>query len=734
MPQPPPPPPPSTLSTTDWSSSSTIAAVIRSARASLLEPSRPFTPAIEAVGANNNGNSGRSVAVAGGGGGRVATPLPPTHRRSSSFKDSVLPARLPPLARMSTTPISTSPASTPTTTCTPTSTSTTASTTPVVGSNIHPQQAADIERMLASFSADTTSGSRSSTSAALMWCKELNTMLTDEFISHANANSLRERLIKRLFKLVDAKSARLRLRACAVAIKLTSQISPLLETAWVVYQTSKEASNDNIFIEEGLIPLLVLTLQSVLANKISTVSEAMSPAALRPFTAPEALSSLACDIATSRMELALYLLGALRNVTGESAGQKAAGVAWGVEVVPKVLNWLYREGTRSQLPEGKQLQLLIQATGYCRNMSVAVPHARQLTRQGIAGLLTLILSRHATNRELALNVARVLSKLSTDAKCASVMLRDCENNNGTDGGSSVDLLARAALRAMELHAQCAPLVLRLSFTLANLSSTSESTRVDVARHLPIVCSLLVAYRALCCNDDDDDDDDVCEDKRRDSNNSPCTEKEAEEVLISLVRLVAHLAISPELGPRIAASEDIANVLASVLQDSPDIANEELLLNAVSAVTNISFYHTPDNRLLHMRCAVAQHLVNLLLSDNNEMVTEAARALGNYARFQVLASLGAVPRLAEVLQHALAQIGTSQEGEDVGYNVGVVSKALANVLMNAECGPDDMRVVANVLIMVEEESDVWRVRVDEDTLRLLDQIRTHVCGDVVETCS
>jgi hypothetical protein len=54
----------------------------------------------------------------------------------------------------------------------------------------------------------------------------------------------------------------------------------------------------------------------------------------------------------------------------------------------------------------------------------------------------------------------------------------------------------------------------------------------------------------------------------------------EQLQVKLVRLLANLSISAEVGPLVAEMDDVS-VLLSILDGSP---GEELLLNAVSALT------------------------------------------------------------------------------------------------------------------------------------------------------
>ena len=65
------------------------------------------------------------------------------------------------------------------------------------------------------------------------------------------------------------------------------------------------------------------------------------------------------------------------------------------------------------------------------------------------------------------------------------------------------------------------------------------------------------------------------------------------------------------------------LLVRLLEHKPIAHFEELVLNAVSAITNLSFYHQPLNAVLQHE-TVAKLLVPLLLHDNHEAKLECAR--------------------------------------------------------------------------------------------------------------
>lgn len=103
-----------------------------------------------------------------------------------------------------------------------------------------------------------------------------------------------------------------------------------------------------------------------------------------------------------------------------------------------------------------------------------------------------------------------------------------------------------------------------------------------------------------------------------------------DVLVKLIRLIAHLAISPAIGEQIATSPS-SLALLKVLQVGRMEVHEELLLNAASAVTNLTYYMPDSSALLRSHAQLCQVLVPVLVFPNAEGMIEAARALGNLSR-------------------------------------------------------------------------------------------------------
>ena len=266
------------------------------------------------------------------------------------------------------------------------------------------------------------------------------------------------------------------------------------------------------------------------------------------------------------------------------------------------------------------MQLLVLTTATLRNVAVsgAVP---QFVASGAVGALCELLGAAAWHRELSLNVSRVLAKLSlSDAALAQI-----------DAAAHTDAIVRA-LREHDTHL---PVLIRLSFVHANLAAASTAPtgrRRAAAPPAPPRCAR----------------------RRRRARAAAAAATAAEEAaggaaggaaegagdalagdsldaVVKLIRLVAHLSICPEVGARMATAPEVGCLLKLLESFTMEGAHEELLLNTVSAITNLTYYVVDGSTLLEQPARLAGLLVDVLAMPNEEGVVEACRALGNLSR-------------------------------------------------------------------------------------------------------
>jgi armadillo repeat-containing protein 2 len=179
-----------------------------------------------------------------------------------------------------------------------------------------------------------------------------------------------------------------------------------------------------------------------------------------------------------------------------------------------------------------------------------------------------------------------------------------------------------------------PLVVRLVFVLGSLTSSEEEHRIkifEVEGALDLLLSLLVTHvdellRAMA---------EAKGGGRRGEGKGEgaaalVMNHPSQDLLVKLVRLLAHLAISSEVGPEMGKSPHVEAMLR-LLENVSIQETEELLLNTVSLVTNLTYYASSSSVLWDRRMQLLPLLAEMLFVENHEAVLEAARAFGNLSR-------------------------------------------------------------------------------------------------------
>lgn len=358
-----------------------------------------------------------------------------------------------------------------------------------------------------------------------------------------------------------------------------------LNVVKALFKLSKEDSHDEHFVQEGLIHSLL----GILCN---------------------------AGEQASLLEIWLFTLGALRNVTNHDCSQQALGKAG---ALPVLQGFLQPQGTS---PSGgaKEVQLLVQVLGLLRNLAMPSETHHEFLELGILPQLLDASARYPQLEEVQVNYARILSRLSEDDDICEALCAD-------------EMHLHRIIECMRAHAGVQRLALRMLFVLGNLTGESGRMRTAFMFELGGVALLeeLAAHywqrdRKLAQAEASSS---FCADGGRGEEAEEC-----EEVLVKLVRVVANVAMSEDAGPTLAESAPVTDLLLDVLGCKCMPQSEELVLNVVSAITNLTFYDTPGNLLLAPENAelVCRQLRPLMLeSYNAEALSEAARALGNLSR-------------------------------------------------------------------------------------------------------
>lgn len=357
----------------------------------------------------------------------------------------------------------------------------------------------------------------------------------------------------------------------------------------VATQTIFEASQEEeTGEEEGLVPILVARLTRAAQSRAS----------------PDDLEPL------------LYITATLENYLGGRRRLEIVKSSQGL--LTCALCDLLRAATT-----WRQKELMFHATGALRNVCGDHTQTRQLESgkavNVVARALHVALEKKndLIDWDLLLNIARCLARLSRhNSKWAWLVAGDVLDDPESLLCDVFDaLIAAYSERRRDV-------AVRLAYALGNATADNPPSREIVGRRINRILEML---------------DDV---RRR---------AEDEDILTNLIRIVANCSVDPRVGARVALSPQVASCLSHLLVTADD--NEELLLNVVSALANLSYYDTS----MKIDKETCSRLVDVLLHPNREAVSEAARAFGNLSRDsharRLMSAVEADEALVVLLEHA-----------------------------------------------------------------------------------
>jgi len=440
---------------------------------------------------------------------------------------------------------------------------------------------------------------------------------------------------------------------CGHILNNTSSIAIHIGVCKVLFKLSKNDGNDRFFEEYKIIKQLLRIISSI--NVLETVDN---------------------DLLLQQYDLLIYSIATLKNVSNSFENQNVIYMMDGTSIFNKIIltlikmNSIPNNSSDSSL-NNRPTQILIQITATIRNL-VTNEHARSviLKDQIIKSLFLLLKSYLLFNRyeELILNISRIFSKLSLYSEFQILL----ENST-----SSIIALTKLLLA----HYTNNPLVVRICFILGNLSCDKTSNIPDIIfDYIPDLVQLLeLLVRKTINNEEKMKDEmsssDIQENEDGHSTNNTTNEnnhakkeeiylkeKEEEDVLIKLIRLIANMALNNKAGPIIAEIPEIT-CLVDLFKIKNIHDNEELILNIVGAIANISYYNVPRNEILNQRITIAKLLLPLMFYDNIEAVIEASRVFGNITQFEDVCDFAKISKASEMFVILL-----DHSNRDVVYNI------------------------------------------------------------------
>ncbi|TKS75570.1 Armadillo repeat-containing protein 2 [Collichthys lucidus] len=189
------------------------------------------------------------------------------------------------------------------------------------------------------------------------------------------------------------------------------------------------------------------------------------------------------------------------------------------------------------------------------------------------------------------------------------------------------------LELLSKHHQKQDLVVRLLFTLGNLTAKSDEARRQLFQCEGCTGTLLQLYDSYQRRDDS-----AHTPTRKGPPPSPnrppappaCVQ-EHDDVLVKLVRVLANMCIHPAVGPALATNTACIQLLMETLELRSVQESEELLVNVAATVNNMSFYQEDSSVLRLSRLTIAKLMLKLVLSSSMDAMLEATRVYGNLSQ-------------------------------------------------------------------------------------------------------
>lgn len=348
-------------------------------------------------------------------------------------------------------------------------------------------------------------------------------------------------------------------------------------------------------------------------------------------------------------ELLLYCIAILKNISYDSQENKDYLTENNtLGLLHTVLENAVRHLATEKQDQEKAIQLLVQVTACLRNIVNTENDFLAVSKSTILQLLCPLAKNLINHHELTLNICRIFSKVSLQEDCQKIMNDQCKN------------FYRIMLSVLNQYQDSISVIIRICFILGNLTFDNENERSEFSlqNDVPLLLNLLQQY----------DGKDISVSKKISELPLDANEKEKskllkekrdiEDLLTKLIRLIANISIDKERGSYLTHSMQ-TKYLIHILERKSVIESEELVLNVVRCITNLTYYENefrsqnsnlllPEGTIFKHKFKLCELLSPLLLHDHPDAVLESARSFGNLSQDSSVQAWMRQRRLDEVM--------------------------------------------------------------------------------------
>ncbi|XP_004568862.2 armadillo repeat-containing protein 2 [Maylandia zebra] len=389
----------------------------------------------------------------------------------------------------------------------------------------------------------------------------------------------RSGILRTLFRLIDLNYAQLNMHIAQLCLALCVSGNNLLNICKLIFQISRTESNDILFQNNSVIDSLLRMLSN---EHVSASGEAI-----------------------------LYCVGTLKFLSGNTEILRILLDKNFICVAQKLIQKLCIV-EETNLPIAGHI--LVQLTTILRNLADLSDSRPLFVSFSILPALCQVLQQHCEDQDVCMNISRIYSKLSSYSECRLALAQtpDCY---------------QLFLELLSKHHQKQDLIVRLLFTLGNLTAKSDEPRLELFQCDGCMRTLLRLYDIYQRKD---------EPPRtvvQKGASPPVRPQVADDVLVKLVRVLANMCIHPAVGPPVAADTACIRLLMETLELRTVEESEELLVNVAAVINNLSFYQKETSAIKHNQLHIAKLMLKLLLSSSTGAMLEAVRVYGNLSHYE-----------------------------------------------------------------------------------------------------
>ncbi|XP_076801568.1 armadillo repeat-containing protein 2-like [Clavelina lepadiformis] len=427
-------------------------------------------------------------------------------------------------------------------------------------------------------------------------CDQLYAALRNGFCFERMSSRRKTSLLTELYRLLRSGSSELDILCARIVLEVGVRNKNLSNVCKLVYQICRDKKFDDLFIKYQMISPMLDVLRDVV-NPISKYEN---------------------------YEAFLYLNGGLKFLSDNKLIANIMYTSNGIGILVQFLNTTI--GALDIADDVKKAHkfaesIFVQVCLTFRNL-MNMDYKAQQSMSAIPTLATIIRNLRS-EQELTWILSRIFSKLSMYSLSVNHFLAE---------RSWPELF----LSTLHKFSSLPEIVVHLALALGDLTAQNDQARKELFEHKSqygpkgsSVSSCVEEMLKLInfyCNVDPE--------------SATIKPDQAQDVLIKVVRVIAHLSIGESVGPRLASNARCVEKLLNVLETHNIEDNEELIINILTTLNNLSYYDDGlagessdpiNNAVSANRLRLVSLLLHLLMVDNMACVAEVTRVFGNLTK-------------------------------------------------------------------------------------------------------